>query len=191
MTRRSFARAALSLTNVHLRYSVDALTPFNLVALNPGVLHRPPAAVEALAAAASGAKPARVCSEHKGELELLDEIVVSDPGVPLTAAQVHKFMVDGFVALPGIVPSLFNSELMASVDELMVARTRHTIGSGDWSHGLIAGFGQLGALCSWPPIVDKVKQLMAVYGNGRVDCGMHHIHATRQDAGTGSSPWVR
>jgi predicted hotdog family 3-hydroxylacyl-ACP dehydratase len=146
--------------------------------------------VEALAAAASGVEPA-AGSEHTGELELLDEIVVSDPDLPLTAAQVHKFLVDGYVVLPGIVPGQFNLELMASVDELMEARTQHTIGSGDWSNGLIAGFGQLGALCSWPPIVEKVKQLMANYGNGRVDCGMHHIHATRQDAGTGSSPWVR
>ena len=147
-----------------------------------------PAAVEALAAAKSGAV-AGLDGAQDEEYSLLDDILVSDPDVPLTEAQVRKFLLDGYVALPGIVPDEFNSELMASVDELMDARTRHTIGSGDWSHGLIAGYGQLGPLCSWPPIVEKVKQLMAVYGNGRVECGMHHIHATRQDAGAAPSPW--
>ena len=44
-----------------------------------------------------------------------------------------------------VVPDGFNAELMASVDELMDARAQHTIGSGDWSNGLIAGFGQNGA----------------------------------------------
>lgn len=149
-----------------------------------------PAAVEALAAAASSMDPPTAAgAEQQQRLDQLDRRVVSDPDVPLTDAQVHKFMVDGYIALPGIVPEDFNSELMSSVDELMCARTQHTIGSGDWSHGLIANFGQLGMLCSWPPIVEKVKQLMKVYGNGCVDCGMHHIHATRQDAGAGPSAW--
>lgn len=150
-----------------------------------------PAAVEALSAATRSVDdPAVAVPENPTEVfNQLDNIVVSDPDVPLSDAQLNKFLVDGYIALPGIIPNEFNGELMNSVDELMDARTRHTIGSGDWSHGLIAEFGELGTLCSWPPIVDKVKQLMQVYGNGRVDCGMHHIHATRQDAGTGPSPW--
>lgn len=150
-----------------------------------------PAAVEALSAGARSVDdPAVAATDNTTEVfKQLDNIMVSDPDVPLSNAQLNKFLVDGYVALPGIIPDEFNGELMNSVDELMDARTRHSIGSGDWSHGLIADFGQLGTLCSWPPIVDKVKQLMQVYGNGRVDCGMHHIHATRQDAGTGPSSW--
>jgi len=151
-----------------------------------------PAAVEALAAAESGrgsaAAPPRADDGAEAAADL-DSVVVTEPSAPLTQSQVDHFLLDGYVALPGIVPDGFNAELMASVDELMDARAQHTIGSGDWSNGLIAGFGQLGALCSWPPIVEKVKQLMAEYGNGRVDCGMHHIHAARQDAGVGPSPW--
>ena len=38
-------------------------------------------------------------------------------------------------------------------------------------------------------MIDKVCQLMAAYGNGETACGMHHIHANRQDAGTGPSNW--
>lgn len=151
-----------------------------------------PASVEALAAAGSGApspSPAATEAAVAEAAAVDDSLAVTDPDAPLTPAQVQKFMLDGYVALPGLLPEDFNTDCMASVDDLMAARSEHSIGSGDWTNGLVAGHGELGALCSWPPIVEKVKQLMAEYGNGRVECAMHHIHATRQDAGVGPSPW--
>jgi hypothetical protein len=48
--------------------------------------------------------------------------------------------------------------------------------------------------CGFMWILDcvvQVKQVMRAYGNGRDECGMHHIHATRQDAGVGPSNWHR
>ena len=44
-------------------------------------------------------------------------------------------------------------------------------------------------LCSHPPTVRKVQQLMRAYGNGRDDCAMHHVNASRLDAGAGPAHW--
>ena len=114
----------------------------------------------------------------------LDSLTVDDPERPLSAEQIEHFMMEGYVALPGIIPDDFNAQLKADTDALMADRA-----SKDAQGRLIASYGTLGELCSWPPVVDKVMQLMANYGNGETQCGMHHIHANRQSAGTGSSNW--
>ena len=115
----------------------------------------------------------------------LDSLVVTDALAPLSAEQIDHFLLNGYVALPGVIPSDYNADLVASVDELVEARAD----KGRGKAGLVASYGSLGGLCSWPGIVDKVQQLMSVYGNGETQCGMHHIHANRQEAGTGSSNW--
>ena len=114
----------------------------------------------------------------------LDSLTVDDPERPLSAEQIEHFMMEGYVALPGIIPDDFNAQLKADTDALMADRA-----SKDAQGRLIASYNTLGELCSWPPVVDKVMQLMANYGNGETQCGMHHIHANRQSAGTGSSNW--
>ena len=119
-----------------------------------------------------------------------DATLVTDHEAPLTQEQIDHFMTDGYVALPGLIPDEYNAELIAGVDALMESRAEHGGStSGNWDHGLIPSFGALGDLCSWPPIVEKVKQLCAQYGNGATEVGMHHIHARWQVAGERSSPW--
>ena len=135
---------------------------------------------------APAARPAPVSDEETD----LDTIVVTDHEAPLTQEQIDYFMTEGYVALPGMIPDEFNAELIAGVDALMESRAEHGGStSGNWDHGLIPSFGALGDLCSWPPIVEKVKQLCAQYGNGATEVGMHHIHARWQVAGERSSPW--
>ena len=112
----------------------------------------------------------------------LDRLLVTDPAAPLTKEQIDHFMLEGYVALPGLIPVSFNTALKADVDALMADRASN-------SARLIASYGTLGELCSYPPVVDKVRQLMKEYGNGETECGMHHIHANRQAPGTGSSNW--
>ena len=109
--------------------------------------------------------------------------VVQDPDAPLTPEQIDHFLVNGYVALPGLFPEDFNDAMKRDVDRLVDDR------AAKQAAPLIASYGTLGELCSYPPIVDKVCQLMAAYGNGETACGMHHIHANRQDAGTGPSNW--
>eukprot|EP01046_Picozoa_sp_COSAG06_P058475 COSAG06_NODE_11756_length_1468_cov_3.776005_5_plen_182_part_00 len=135
--------------------------------------HRPRSS-DAICAALPWRRSSRVCVRCS---------VVQDPDAPLTPAQIDHFLVNGYVALPGFFPDDFNEAMKRDVDRLVDDR------AAKQAAPLIASYGTLGELCSYPPIVDKICQLMASYGNGETACGMHHIHATRQDAGTGPSNW--
>jgi hypothetical protein len=107
---------------------------------------------------------------------------VTDPDAPLTREEIDHFLLEGYVALPGLIPDDLNKALKADVDVLMRDRAEKRA-------DLIVSYGTLGELCAYPPVVDKVQQLMAAYGNGKTQCGMHHIHANKQEPGTGSSDW--
>ena len=72
---------------------------------------------------------------------------------------------------------------MRDLDVLMEARES----DGPTPH--VVESGSLGDLVAHPPVVDKVTQIMEQYGNQRTDFALHHIHAVRQDAGTGPSIW--
>ena len=90
------------------------------------------------------------------------------------------------MVLPGLLgdgPGTLNEALMRDLDMLIEARDS----DGPTPH--VVECGSLGELVAHPPIVDKVTQIMEQYGNQRTDFALHHIHAVRQDAGTGPSNW--
>ena len=93
--------------------------------------------------------------------------------------------------LPGILgdgAGSLNEQLKRDLDDLIEARRAHQRDNSVRVPHVVE-FGSLGELVVHPPIVDKVKQLMRAYGNGRDDCALHHIHAARHDQGTGPSHW--
>ena len=93
--------------------------------------------------------------------------------------------------LPGVLgegAGSLNEQLKRDLDDLIEARRAHQRDSSARVPHVVE-FGTLGELVVHPPIVDKVKQLMRAYGNGRDDCALHHIHAARHDQGTGPSHW--
>ena len=117
---------------------------------------------------------------------------IEDEGAPLTEEMIAQFMVEGYVVLPGILRDHHVKNLCADVDQLVVDRTGlhgnpQSVGGDAGRH--VVSYEHLGKLCSHPPLVEKVKQLMACYGNGRADCAMHHIHASKHEAGETGAGW--
>ena len=87
------------------------------------------------------------------------------------------------MALPGILSEAEQALLRVDVD-LMVADRE----AKDPRPHIVA-YEQLGRLCAHPAIMERVRQLMAAYGNGETAFAMHHIHADRQDQGRGGVYW--
>ena len=117
---------------------------------------------------------------------------IEDDEAPLTEEMIGQFMVEGYIVLPGILRDHHVKDLCADVDQLVVDRTGlrgnpQSVGGDAGRH--VVSYEHLGKLCSHPPLVEKVKQLMSHYGNGRADCAMHHIHASKHDAGEGGAGW--
>ena len=110
---------------------------------------------------------------------------ITDPAAPLSDDEIAGFMEEGYVALPGIIPDEHRLRLNADVDRLEADRGNKE------GPSFIVEYEELGKLCSWPPIVDKVAQLMRAYptGEGRDQFAMHHIHASRHDEGQPSVGW--
>ena len=80
-------------------------------------------------------------------------------------------MQQGFLFLEGILEDGFRKRLEKSVDRLMV------------EGGLALEQEELGFLTTYPPIMDKLTSLL---GSG---FAMHHIHATRYEAGAPGRGW--
>ena len=102
--------------------------------------------------------------------------------MPCSSALQKDFVTHGYVLLPAALPASYNDAMKRDIDALVEDRkNKHA------KH--VVEYETLGQLCAYPPIVDKVHQLMAAYGNQRTDMALHHIHAARHDTGTGSSNW--
>ena len=124
-----------------------------------------------------------------------------DDEAPLTEEMIAQFMVEGYVVLPGILRDEHVAHLCADVDQLvadrdaLVGQRNHlpgteaapSLGGSVGRH--VVSYEHLGKLCTHPPLLEKVKQLMARYGNGRTDCAMHHIHASKNEAGDAGVGW--
>jgi hypothetical protein len=106
---------------------------------------------------------------------------------PLTDEEIATFMELGYVALPGILPHELQGRLKIDVDRMETDRLLSR--DGGPKVPFIVELEELGKLCSFPPVVDKVEQLMRAYGNGADGCAMHHIHASRHDEGQPSVGW--
>jgi len=115
----------------------------------------------------------------------------ADADAPLSDTEIETFLSDGYVVLPGVLgdgAGSYNEALKADLDKMIDARKAHQAdNSQPMPH--VVEFGSLGELVAHPPIVEKVKQLMASSGNKRTDFSLHHIHAARHDEGEGPSYW--
>jgi hypothetical protein len=140
--------------------------------------------------------PAR-SSPVESELTATQQLAEHGDGVPLTDVQVDRFGDEGVIALPGILPTELNHALRADVDAMAGSGLVYKPQQDSWG-GVAPGGGRrhkvvayehLGGLCSLPCIIEKVKQLMAAYGNAETACAMHHIHGNRQAPGTESQNW--
>ena len=81
-----------------------------------------------------------------------------------------------------------HSELVKDdIDAQMERRAAEgdTRNSSPW----IAETEHLGGLTVFPPIVERVAQLMAAHEQGKSTFSFHHQHANRFDTGAGSADW--
>ena len=112
----------------------------------------------------------------------------------LSKVDVDGFNDNGYLALPAILTQEEQDDLRADVDRMEADRKLHR--DQKTPAPFIVEYDKLGKLCSHPAIVDRVKELMKAYvtpdgspGNGETNIAMHHIHASRQDEGTGGVHW--
>lgn len=110
-----------------------------------------------------------------------------NPHLELSAAQLSHFMIEGFCVLPGILDEEDNAACKADVDQ--IERDRDAARQGQIPSPNNVSYEHIGKLCSHPPTVRKVQQLMRAYGNGRDDIAMHHVNASRLEAGAGAANW--
>ena len=84
----------------------------------------------------------------------------------LSSEQIERFRKIGYVSLPGVIERGSAAQIMADMDEMMAHRA-----AGD--NRLVVSYESMGLLTSRPSVVES----------------MHHIHATRQDAGCDGVGW--
>ena len=89
--------------------------------------------------------------------------------------------------LPGILDEDYTAACKANVDQIEVDRVAAREGQLPAPNNV--GYESIGKLCSHPPTVRKIQQLMRAYGSGRDDFAMHHVNASRLDAGAGPANW--
>lgn len=140
----------------------------------------PTAAVDAPPVATT-ATPAPGFNVHGRPLRAVRE------DLPLTDEEIASFMELGYVALPGILPEELQQRLRDDVDRM--ESDRKLSRNGGPKVPFIVEYEELGKLCSFPAVVDKVEQLMRAYGPGNTGSAMHHIHASRHDEGQPSVGW--
>jgi hypothetical protein len=95
----------------------------------------------------------------------------------LTTDQIELFREEGFTILSGIVEPVYRKSLIAELDEMIRERS-----PGD--DRFVVSYHEMGMLTSYPPVVSIVEQLM-----GGTRFSMHHIHATRHEAGDKGIGW--
>ena len=93
-----------------------------------------------------------------------------------------EFLERGLLVLPSVLQSQHIDRLKHTVDTVMDDRSAGR-------NRYIVEYDALGALCAHPPMVERVKQLMGRYGNGREDCGVHHMHVSRHGPGSVGARW--
>jgi hypothetical protein len=133
----------------------------------------------------SAAAAAATTAEYDSDALARTTAFASDPQSALTDAQLSHFLIEGFCCLPGIVPTALCKLLKVDVDII----------ENDRSEGRAmnnVGYEHVGKLCSYPPVVSKVRQLAERWGNGRSDVAMHHVNASRHGPGIYSAlpPWL-
>ena len=122
-----------------------------------------PSAVAAIAAAGSSAEPA-VQHIVDYDVEALEATTMfnteegGDPNAPLTEEQISHFLVEGYIPLPGILDADHIELLKNDVDQVTLDRADAHANKLPQPNNV--SYEHMGKLCSHPPTVNKVKQLM-------------------------------
>ena len=130
-------------------------------------------------AATASAAAAALLADGAGTVQIDPPL----PNEPLGEKEVAEFLDRGLLVLPSILTTEHVAELKQTVDEVMADR------AGGAHARYIVEYDMLAGLCAHPPVVERVKQLMGRYGNGREDCCMHHMHVSRHDPGAVGARW--
>ena len=93
----------------------------------------------------------------------------------------------GFLVVRGCMSAEHSELVKDDIDAQMQRRAAEgdTRNSSPW----IAETEHLGGLTVFPPIVERVAQLMAAHEQGKPTFSFHHQHANRFDTGAGSADW--
>eukprot|EP01045_Picozoa_sp_COSAG04_P045222 COSAG04_NODE_15738_length_522_cov_0.940898_1_plen_148_part_10 len=93
----------------------------------------------------------------------------------------------GFLVVRGCMSAEHSELVKDDIDAQMKRRAAEgdTRNSSPW----IAETEHLGGLTVFPPIVERVAQLMAASEQGKSTFSFHHQHANRFDTGAGSADW--
>ena len=113
----------------------------------------------------------------------------SKPPSPLSEGDVRQFLESGYVILPSVMSRGHSQRCREAVEQL--ERDREPAGQKrpPPQQRFVVSYPELGELCAHPPVLSAVKQLMGRYGNGRQDCGMHHMHCLRSEEGATGAKW--
>lgn len=106
----------------------------------------------------------------------------------LNEAELDFFEREGYLIIPRCMSATHCELVKADIDAQMQRRAA-TVGETRNSSPWIAETEHLGGLTVFPPIVERVAQLMATYKSGKSTFSLHHQHAARFDAGAGSADW--
>ena len=119
----------------------------------------------------------------------------------LTEAEVEFFFDQGYLICENLVSADHASAIMQDMDDLVAELGasrgfRTDTGTALASSGEIARTPTLGALPGFPPVVERVRCLMAANaaaaedGRGGTELfSFHHQHGSRMDAGTDERAW--
>lgn len=105
----------------------------------------------------------------------------------LNEAELDFFEREGYLIIPRCMSATHCELVKADIDAQM--QRRATVGETRDSSPWIAETEHLGGLTVFPPIVERVAQLMATHKSGKSTFSLHHQHAARFDAGAGSADW--
>ena len=107
-----------------------------------------------------------------------DKAAVTPSSAPdlVSEADQEFFHREGYLVLPSLIDSDFNTRLVNELDELVLHRQAK-------DHRMIVSYEQMGLLTSHPPIIERLKALIGPR------FAMHHIHSARHEAGNGGVNW--
>lgn len=94
----------------------------------------------------------------------------------LSPEDIEFFDREGYLVFEDFIEPDLNQRLMADVDAMIEDRQNET-------QRRLIDYPELGLLTSHPPMMGKIESVM------NSTFAMHHIHATRHDAGSGGVAW--
>lgn len=100
----------------------------------------------------------------------------TDASPAVSDADQEFFHREGYLVLPDLIDTEYNTRLIAELDELVQHRA-------DKEHRMVVTYPEMGMLTSYPPIIDRLQVLLGAR------FAMHHIHSARHEAGNCGVHW--